>query len=346
MKKGQNTMTDTELQPNGSAQAGWDAQLLEPFHLPEPELAAWRETRETVRALSEAHSWSMAEMCRRAGVKPGTFSPWYAGKYNGVYANVTAQLRRWLDAHEEARQALSTQFVEPGFVETAIVRRVLEELLYAQELPGVALVSLGPGMGKTTAIREVLRRRPHTYCITLSPSTRTVPAVSREIAGAIGIASHPHELRNRIGEKLRRNGRRTLLMVDEAQNLGDDVVQELRHWHDIFEVGLALLGNEDVHTRWGATKPRDGYGQTHRRIDGRVRAHRPSQADIDLFVGAWGIADPAINKLLRAIGTKPGAFGQITKTLKRASIHAAGADRVMTAEDVSRAWENRAGEVL
>lgn len=327
---------------------GWaaepdDPRVLQPT-ITDDQVKLWKQTRTAVREVAERERRSMADVHRSSGVAQATLSAWYAGRYRGSYANVTAEMRRWLAATVEARHAALPQLVEPGFVETKIAKRVLEELLYAQEMPGVVVITLGPGMGKTTAIREARRLRPNTFVVTLSPSVQTVPAVMREVAIAVGIPSHPRELRTRIGEKIRRNGRKTLLMIDEAQNLSDDAVQELRHLFDIYEVGLALLGNEDVYTRWGATKPRDGYGQTHRRIDGRLRKLKPTTQDVELFVDAWGIADLEINALLRQIGMKPGAFGQISKTLKRAALRASGAGRSMTADDVRKAWFNRSGE--
>ncbi len=64
------------------------------------------------------------------------------------------------------------------------------------------------------------------------------------------------------------------------------------------------------------------------------------------FVAAWNIDDSEIIKLARAIGRKPGALGQITESLRLASILAAGAGRALTAADLREAWVNRGGEEM
>ena len=327
--------------------ASWELPKLAPAHLDEQTLADWQTTATAVRAFALKHVLSRNDVAKRANVPPGTFYPWYDGTYKGVYANITARVRQWLDLEAEQSAALPIGFVEPDFVDTKCVREVLNVLLYAQALPGMVLITLGPGMGKTTAIQHVKATRPNTYSVVMRPSTRSVASLLREIGAAIGVRPcHAREQSKLIGEKLQRNGRHTLLMIDEAQNLGDDAVNELRYFLDEFRCGIALLGNEDVHTRWGQARPREGYGQLHRRIDSRVRRLNPPPEDIDTFVAACGIDDPTTAKLLRAIGMKAGAFGQIVKTLKLAGIYARGHGRAVTAEDVREAWRNRAGEEI
>lgn len=332
---------------NGAGEGGWTGTPIEPARLDGAELAAWHETRAAVRALAEGEGWSMGEVSRRSGISQGTLSPWYSGKYAGDMAKITAQVRRWLSADAE-RRSVAPALRVPDFVETPTVQRVMTALLVAQELPGMVLITLGAGMGKTTAVERVLTHRPNTYAITLSPSTRSVTKVLREVAMTINVQPHAIDLRARIGASLRRAERRTLLMVDEAQNLGEDAVNELRHFLDRYGCGIALLGNDDVHTRWGRARPEKGHGQLNRRFADRVRLLEPDPRDIELYVAAWGIQDPDVVRLLGAIGRRPGALGQVAETVKYASILAAGAGRpnAITADDVRRAWANRGDEVL
>jgi hypothetical protein len=142
---------------------------------------------------------------------------------------------------------------------------------------------------------------------------------------------------------MKSNGRKTLLIIDEAQNLSPRAVDELRFLSDEYGTGLAFLGNLDVNTRFGGTEPREGYGQAQRRIGFRLTQLKPKRADIDAFVSAWGLTDTAIVKLLRQIGEKPGALGQITGTLKMAALMAAGHGREITSDDVLAAYVNRCG---
>lgn len=330
-----------------TAEEGWDARPIEPGNLHGLDLRLWRETRTEIRDLARENSWSMAEVVRRSGVKGPTFSGWYSGKYRGVIANVTADLRRWLDAYREQREAGLTVMPDPPFLELPTAKEVMTALLYAQTIPGAACITLGSGMGKTSIIRRVVRTRPHAYVVTANPLTRTVPALIRAIAEAVGIqATHPTKFPGLIGEKLQRNGRQTLLMIDEAQNLDDQAVNMVRHFLDINECGIAFLGNEELHKRWGATAPREGYGQVHSRFDYRVRRLKPTRGDVDQFIAAWGLQDPEVVELLRYIGRKPGSLRQIAKTIKIAGTRALPDGRQIDAADIRRAWEQRAGEDL
>ena len=329
-------------QDRDKATGGWDAAPSEPAIADPAELSEWRDLRATVRMLAASEGWSMAEVARRSGLKQGTFSPWYAGKYGAAYTNVTAAVKTWIRSDEDARR-MAAAIRPPSFVMTPTAEEVLDALLYAQQLPGIALVTLGPGMGKTMAIAHAIETRPNTFAVTASPSVRTVSSINREIVNALGLVSHPRDVRSKIGERLRR-AVRPLLIVDEAQNLGDEAVDELRHYKDCFGCGLALLGNRDVIGRWGRAKPREGYGQLQRRISVRVDRLKPQAADIEQYVKAWGIKDEKIQKLLRAIGQKPGALGQIAETLQLAALRARMAKRELDADDVRRAWAGRADD--
>jgi DNA transposition AAA+ family ATPase len=334
-----------DLPVEAAGEKGWDAVPQEPplGFRSNQDIDEWRDVRSTIRMLAADENWSMAAVARLSGVPHPTFSAWYSGKYKGVGGNVTSQLTRWIRADEERRR-MTKAIDEPGFVETPTALEVLDALLYAQELPGLALITLGPGMGKTRTVKHVLATRPNTFAVTASPSTRTVGSINHLIVDALGLTWHPHHARSRIGERLRRAGRHTLLMVDEAQNLTDETVDELRHFTDEYGCGLALLGNRDVIGRWGRSKPKEGYGQLQRRISLRVDRVRPQKQDIELFIAAWGIENPDVVRLLNVIGMKPGALGQITETLKLAAIRARHKRRDLAAEDVKWAWSQRADE--
>jgi hypothetical protein len=326
---------------------GWDVPTHTPEGLAGEALEDWRATVTAVCAFATENGLSRAAVADRSGVSAGTLYPWVEGAYRGNYASVTARFKAWLLAEEDRRRAALTKVAEPGYVETKTAKEVAAALLYAQTLPGMVLVTLGPGMGKTTVARRIEETRPHAYRIVMRPSTGTVFAMLRELAARLSIeAGSPSDLGARIGERLKRNGRQTLLMVDEAQNCNDDTINELRFFLDEYGCGIALLGNEDVHHRWGKTEPKEGYGQVHRRIAMRLRRLKPTREDIDTFVSAWNIDDEEIRQLLRVIGGKPGSLGQITETLKLAAIMAAPHNRAISADDVRRAWTNRAGEEL
>jgi len=324
---------------------GFPAPASEPKQLAEGPLADWRELTAKVREVANRFGYTKTQIATRANIPLGTFSPWYDGTYAGNYPNQHAKIRAFLTAQEEAAAAARDALEEPEWVDTPTAGKVMTALTYAQQAPAMVLITLGPGMGKTTAAKRFASTRPYAYRVVMRPSTGSVHAMLREISEALDVIERdPAKLPKEIGRKLKRNGRRTLLMIDEAQNLGEKAVNELRYFMDEYGVGIALLGNEDVHSRFGGTAPKEGYGQLQRRIGMRIHQLKPKVEDIDAFVAAWGIDDADVVRLLKVIGNKPGALGQVTETLKLASILASGYGRPIAAADIRSAWMNRGGE--
>ena len=340
-------MSKTTPQGTGTQGSGtWEAPKGRP-EVDEDKLAAWIEATSGLRAVAERDGLSKSEVARRSGVPMGTLSPWYDGTYAGDYAAQTERVQRWLRAVEEGRAKMVGIAQPPGFLDTPTSREVIDTLLYAQMMPEMVVIVLGSGMGKTTTADHYEKSRPNTFKVTMRPTTGGTYSMLQELGLALDVTErNPARLDRAIGLKLKRNGRHTLLMVDEAQNLADNAVNQLRYFLDEYGCGIALLGNEEVYSRFGKSEPRDGYGQIHRRIGKRVRRLQPLRGDIEAILDGWSIADPAQRRLLSVIGKKPGALGQIEKTIRLAMMIAVGAGRPVSVDDIRSAWINRGGDDL
>ena len=130
-------------------------------------------------------------------------------------------------------------------------------------------------------------------------------------------------------------------MVDEAQNLTDEAVNQLRYFLDEYGTGIALMGNEELYSRFGNSAPKPAYAQLASRIGVRIRQLQPTPGDVDMLVDGWGVEDRKVRPLAVALGRRPGALRQISETFKLAAVYAAGANRSITAEDFELAIENR-----
>lgn len=323
----------------------WAAPTSEPSHLAPQALTDWRDLTRTVFDIATKCSLTKTQIASRANMPLSTFSPWYDGTYTGNYPNQAVKIRNFLRAHEETIAANAAAIEEPEWVDTPTAQRVMTALSYAQQAPAMATITLGSGMGKTTCAKRYVQTHPNAYRIVLRPSISSVSAVLRAVANVLGIQERdPNKLPEAIGEKVKRNGKRSLLMIDEAQWATERAVNELRFFLDEYGCGLALLGNDEVHSRFGDMTPKEGMAQIHRRTGARIRVLKPTPADIAAFVTAWGFEDPEVMRLLKVIGGKPGYLGQITETIKLASILAAGAGRPIDAAAIREAWDNRANE--
>lgn len=326
------------------AQDLWGKPAAEP-DLPPAELKRWHGLRGRVAETAQRYGWSKAEVSRRSAIPGGTLSQWLDGTYRGTVANVSARVERWLETVEELTEAAARIPVPPGYVPTPTSAELAETLLYAQLMPEMVVVTLGAGMGKTMTAVDYCTSRPHAFLVTMRPTTSTVHGMLLELSQSLGVTEkNPARLDRALGDKLARNGRNTLLVVDEAQHLGDNAVNQLRYFLDIYGCGIALLGNEELYGRFGGAKATPAYAQIHRRIGKRMKRMQPLAADIDALVAAWGVKGEEARRLARAIGRKPGALSQITKTMQLAGMYAAGEARETTAADIKAAWANRGGE--
>ncbi|MDL2401284.1 AAA family ATPase [Rhizobium mayense] len=325
---------------------GWDipqpsSQFLAKH--PAPDVEVWRKLIMRVIDAATSNGWSKTEVGRRAGMKDGTFSQWSNGVYLGTLANLNETVHFWLEALAEGASIAASVPVSPNFVKTATGADVYNVLLFTQITAGFTAVTLPSGFGKTTAARHFCNSRPYAWIATISPNTKTTHGMLTELASELDVQEfNPARLVRAIGRKLNRNGEGTLLIVDEAQNLVPDAVNQLRHFVDIYRCGVCLMGNEDTALAFlkdkGSVASR---AQVATRFDRRLKRERDPVGDADMLIGAWGITDEDCIKFLHGIATKPGALRNIDRTIKAGMMNALGDGVDLTMKHLVAAWRNR-----
>lgn len=308
----------------------------------ETAVEEWRQLTDRVMDVARVRGFSKAEVTRRAGMKEGTFSQWYSGTYIGRLEPHNAQVAQWLDALADADIVTATVPASPAYIMTKIGAQIFETLHWAQVTSDMVMITLGAGIGKTAACKQYRANRPHVYHVTISPHTKTVFGMLNELAAALEVRElNPAKLTRAIGEKLTRIGDGTLLIVDEAQNLIDDAINQLRHFMDIYGCGIALVGNEEVYSRFAKTAGGPSYAQLKRRIGKRLKLTKPYADDVRAYIAAWGIIEPTCVTYLMGIGNKGGAIGQIEKTVKLAMMMSMGNQEELKVKHLQAAWANR-----
>jgi DNA transposition AAA+ family ATPase len=303
--------------------------------------------QKAVGTLIKSAGWSNAEASRRSDISAATFSEWLRGTYKGNYMAIADKIERWLVVEETAMENKAAMLIDPGYVETSLTKQVVTALHYAQNGPSMVLITMGSGLGKTMAMRWYASNRPHAHRVVIEPLEGKPNTALRKIAGILGLTQIKtnSELTARVAERLRRDGgRQPLLMIDEAQNLRDDAVNQLRFLLDEAGCGLALAGNEDLMTRYGLSATREGFGQIHRRVGMRIHVKTAPANDVDVILNAYQVHDEKVRRLAHQIAARAGGIGQAVDTLKLASTLAYGAGREVSADDVRAAWQNRSSE--
>lgn len=206
----------------------WAVAFTDPQVEP-PELERWHRLRSSVIEIAKRFGWSKSEVSKRSGVPAATLWQWFDGTYRGVIKNVSDRLARWLDSVAELTSAAARVPVAPGFVMTPTAREMTDALIFAQAMPEIVVIVAGAGVGKTQTILEFCRTRAHADLVTMRPTTSSVHGMLLELGLALDVTErNPAKLDRTIGNKLKRNERHTLLAIDEAQNLTDQAVNQLR----------------------------------------------------------------------------------------------------------------------
>ncbi|MGG7519768.1 AAA family ATPase [Allorhizobium undicola] len=325
--------------------ASWERPVQAPevsANKSEADIEKWWLLIDRVIAVARHYRWSKAEVTRRSGMKEGTFSQWFSGRYDGRLDGHNTTIEQWLDALEASASVAAMIPKSPNFMTLRGTSEVQETLTWAQICPDLVMITLGAGMGKTATCEYYTNTRPHVYHATVSESTKTVHGMLTELAEQLGVQeNNPAKLARAIGMKLKRTGEGTLLIVDEGQHLNDEALNQLRHFVDVYKCGVAVVGNSEVYSRFSSTRKGQSYAQLKSRIGKRLQREQPYPEDLQTYIAAWNVTDPACIKFLMGIGMKGGAFRQIEKTMRMALMVALGAGTEVSLKDIQAAWKNR-----
>ena len=137
-----------------------------------------------------------------------------------------------------------------------------------------------------------------------------------------------------------------LIIVDEAQHLSPEAIDLLRSIHDDADIGIAMLGNETIHSRLEGDGKREKYAQLTSRVGLRIKRPRAMKGDIEALLDAWHMDGEAERQLLRVIARKPGALRLMSKVLKLAHMLAAPEGVAVTAQHIRAAFSRVSTDVL
>lgn len=295
-------------------------------------------------AFIEREGWTRRRFAEECEVAEGTFGPWVDNKYQGNNAAPAAKVYRFLAAAKD-RAALTRQIpTAPCFQETKTARRIMAALEHAQVFGDLVVVGCGPGLGKSASITQYKATRPRVIVATMAPSTRGVNTALVEILASLGepeARGTPQALSRRVAVKATAGA---LLVIDEAQHLSQQAVDEMRSIHDRTGVGVVFSGDESVFSLFDGSR-KAAFAQFHSRIGMRVRQSRPDPADAPILARAHGVEDSASIKLLTEIASKPGGLRGMTKTLLLARRMSALSGVELTPALIREAWAQRSPDM-
>ena len=299
--------------------------------------------RQGVRDEMARRGLSIASAARVSGTKDSTLGAFLNGKYAGNNDPVARTLKTWLDSLTV--EAISRLVVPAArFVKTRTADAFMATLGHAQFVPDLVVIAGGAGVGKTTACEQYKRLNPNVWLITGEPSICNTFSVVKYLCDTVGVMETMSDHRSRtLVDKI--VGTRGLIIVDEAQHLKTEALEQLRTIHDKAGIGLALVGNERVFSRMDGGGRAAEFAQLFSRIGMRVKRPRPLSQDVEAMLDSNEITGAKERAFLRAVANKPGALRGMVKSLRMARMLAMGDGAETVAMDhLKLAWGQLSGE--
>lgn len=299
-----------------------------------------RPLREIIRHLLDTDpSLSQQKIAKEigTGVSATTLSQWLGGSYQGDNAKIESRVRSWYDTYLE-RRARSGLPEAPDFFETSTTEAIEAGLRYAQLAQDMVAIYGPSGVSKSQTCANYGRIAPGVYMATMTPATSSVVSSLHVIATACGIremAATPKKLQDAIVARLL--GSNGCLIIDEAQHLNTNALDQVRSLHDAALVGIALVGNTHVYTRMKDGARAAFLDRVFSRIGKTVEVRMPNDSDIDTLLHAWRVSDANIRATIREVARRPGALRTATKVLRLASSFAHAEERGLAFSDVKEA---------
>lgn len=263
------------------------------------------------------------EAADRSGMPYGTLTNFLADTYTGNNTRQAQKLEAWMENEAERKSAVRAMPKGHGFVMTETVSDLVNAMIYAQAAPDMALIVGVPGIGKTEASRHYAQTRRNVWLMTMTPSTGGVNGMFLKVMDALGIVEKsPSRYARAIGAKLEGTG--GLLIFDEAHHLKREALEEIRSFHDLHGIGIALVGNHGLIGLLEGKARTAETAQLFGRIGRRIVQNDPRPADITALIQQWGVTEARTVKLLTTIARKPGGLRMMVKVLRVASVVAAG----------------------
>lgn len=279
------------------------------------------DIRAGLRTLVENEETTFKQIALESGLSTGTISSFINDKYNGDNERVSQMLQRWLEKYH----AVAELPEPPRFVETQTVKQIWTSMRFASLTESIAVVCGNPGVGKTEAAREYRRTNNNVWMITITPSCASVLECLTELAFELGMNDAPRR-KGPLSRALRRRleGTQGLVIIDEADHLGAEVLEELRLLQESTRIGLVLMGNHRVYSNMTGGNRTVEFARLFSRIAKRTAINKTKKADVKAIADAWQINGENELELLQQIAQKPGALRILNHSLRLAAMTAHG----------------------
>lgn len=311
------------------------------------------ELRAGVKALL-GPELSQADVSREAEVKSSTLSEYLRAVYPGNQDAVATQLNRWLQARAKSAQARSRIPTPPQYQPLETSNEIETYLTYARTAGRMVTICGAPGVSKTSTAKQFAHETPRTWMAAMDPSTRGVNTCLVAILDAMGrpdARGTPQGLARQIVQQCMTA--ECLIIVDEAQHLSDQSIEQLRAINDRVRAqggrcGIVLMGNQSAYAKIAHDGSRPAFAQVSSRMAQRRWILNPRVADVAMMAEAWAAANgevltQAALKFCQDIAQRPGGLRNVEMTMEAAMMAAWGAGQPLDVEHLQWAFDGLSG---
>ncbi len=258
---------------------------------------------------------TQAAVAQELGISSGALSSFISGSYKTPHT-IVPKVRNLMEISEKKKISLS----DPPFVETSVSKMVKNAIKYSHIRGKISVVYGDAGIGKTQAFRSYLRENNLAIGITISPTYASITGVNELLAEQLGVRERvARKITNEIVNRLRGSGR--VIIIDEAQHLTVRALNHIRCLADEAEIGVCLIGNEEVYSKLKGTGKAD-FAQLFSRIGMRepVSIHNITKDDVKKVFQDAELADEAVNILYQICQTNYGLRGAVNVFVNTAAV--------------------------
>ena len=208
--------------------------------------------------LSEQSGLPQSKAAAMIGVSPTALSQYRNSKYPGDVEAVESKIEEFLRTRSAAAQAEAEKapYLSAGYVPTSVSEDVYKAIQYCQLERGIVVLHGDAGIGKTRGAARFVQDNPaNAIYIRCTPVGGTLTAMLRQLGTALKLPATRNRLELSMAIHDRLKGTDKVIIIDEAQNLRFDALEELRSLSDPDDLtgesgtGICLIGNSQQFSR-------------------------------------------------------------------------------------------------
>ena len=229
------------------------------------------------REFLEATGLKQAHVARSIGVSAAVISTWLKESYSGDNSSIDKKLKSFMENYSTKNKEKAKAKEVKKLYNLVRSHFVMDEAVINSEM---AAVYGKPGLGKTVAVKEWVKKHPEAIFIEVVPGIR-VNSLLKTIAEKLGInpVNSAEENIKAIAKEFKR--RDSVLVIDEAEHLSVNGLEAIRRIWDFSKVPTILVGTYALVKNLKGSKGE--LLQLYSRISGRWEFKELSDDDYEML---------------------------------------------------------------